>query len=225
MRLKAKAAFFYADDRMVVSTETGWIQTKFDTLTGLFNRVGLKKNVTKTVGMVCHPCQAAGVQADKAYTRWMIGVRKSYKEQHRQRVNCLECRKDLARGSLAAHRQTQYGVVKGGLGKEGNGEGGGNDPRTYRMSFTAKAGKRPCPVEGCSVRAATRTAMRMNFWHQHVRNTVVIMEKGTPPTHYDLCATCWCRRNPSMGCTSTQRSARKRRIVSDVGWRRRKKWK
>ena len=49
---------------MVASTNLGWIQTEFDMLTGLFDRVGLKKNVKKTVGMVCHLCQAAGVRAD-----------------------------------------------------------------------------------------------------------------------------------------------------------------
>ena len=37
-RLKMKASFFYADKRMVASTNSGWIQTAFDTLTGLFDR-------------------------------------------------------------------------------------------------------------------------------------------------------------------------------------------
>ena len=49
----------------------------------------------------------------------------------------------MAWGSLAAHRQIQHGVTKGGSGKEGNGEGGGNDTRTFRMAFKAKAGTRP----------------------------------------------------------------------------------
>ena len=68
-RMKVKAEFFYADDRMVAYTGPGWIQAAFDTLTGLFDRVGLRKNVRKNVGMVCQPCQAAGVRAYKAYTR------------------------------------------------------------------------------------------------------------------------------------------------------------
>ena len=32
----------------------------FSTLVGLFDRVGLRNNVRKTVGMVCRPCQATG---------------------------------------------------------------------------------------------------------------------------------------------------------------------
>ena len=48
---------------MVASTNSGWIQTAFDMMMGLFKRVGLIKNVKKTVGMVCHPFQAGGVRA------------------------------------------------------------------------------------------------------------------------------------------------------------------
>ena len=53
VQLKVKAAFLYADDRMVSSTDPVWLQTAFNTPTGIFNRVGLQKNVRKTVGMVC----------------------------------------------------------------------------------------------------------------------------------------------------------------------------
>ena len=60
-RLKVRVEFFYADYGMVDSTELGWLQTVFDTLTGLFDRVVLKINVNKTVRMVCHTCQEAGV--------------------------------------------------------------------------------------------------------------------------------------------------------------------
>ena len=63
-QLKVKEAFLYADNGILASTNLGWIQTVFDILTGLFDQMGLKTNVNKTVGMVCHPCRAAGVRAD-----------------------------------------------------------------------------------------------------------------------------------------------------------------
>ena len=59
--MKVKELFFNVDNRMVASTNLGWIQTAFDILTGLFDRVGLKTNVRKIVGMACHPCQAVRV--------------------------------------------------------------------------------------------------------------------------------------------------------------------
>ena len=52
VRLTAKAAFFYVYNRMVASTNPGWIQSAFDTLTGIFERVGLRKKIRKIVGMV-----------------------------------------------------------------------------------------------------------------------------------------------------------------------------
>ena len=57
-QLKVKEAFLYADNGILASTNLGWIQTMFDILTGLFDRVGLKTNFKRTVGMVCHICQA-----------------------------------------------------------------------------------------------------------------------------------------------------------------------
>ena len=68
-----KSAFFYADGGMVASTYQVWLQLELYTLTGIFECVGLRKKVRKTVGMVCQNCQAVGVQADEAYTRSMTG--------------------------------------------------------------------------------------------------------------------------------------------------------
>ena len=79
-RLTVKSEFFYSGDGMVVSTDPGWIKLGFDTLAGIFDWVGLQTNVRKTVGMVFRPCRAAGVRADEAYTRWMTGEGRSFKE-------------------------------------------------------------------------------------------------------------------------------------------------
>ena len=48
-----KTAFFYADNGLVASKETGWIQSEFGMLKGIFDWVRLRTNVRKTVGMVC----------------------------------------------------------------------------------------------------------------------------------------------------------------------------
>ena len=58
---------FYAENGMVASSAPQWLQGAFSPLVGLFNRVGLRTNVWKTVGMVCLPCQAAVTQVDAAY--------------------------------------------------------------------------------------------------------------------------------------------------------------
>ena len=43
---------FYADGGMVASSDLRWLQGYFNTLAGLFERVGLRNNFRKTVGMV-----------------------------------------------------------------------------------------------------------------------------------------------------------------------------
>ena len=63
---------------------------------------------------------------------------------------CLECGKELAKGSLVAHHQNQHGVEKGGSRQEGNKEGRGKNPRTFRMAFPVKSGLSNCQVKGCS---------------------------------------------------------------------------
>ena len=83
-----QAALFYADDGMVASYDSCWIQVAFNTLVDLFDRVGLRNNFRKTVGMVCHPCQAAVTQSDVAYGRHMTGKGPLYQERQRGRVQC-----------------------------------------------------------------------------------------------------------------------------------------
>ena len=64
---------------MVASTDPGWLQSEFDTLTGLFDPVGLRTNVCKTVGIVCRTFRADGVRVDKAYTQRMMGEGRIFK--------------------------------------------------------------------------------------------------------------------------------------------------
>ena len=118
--------------------------------------------------MACYPFQAVRVQEDKAYTRRVIGVGRSYYGRHREKVRCTACGKYLVRGSLDEYCQNQHGIAKLLSIQEGYGVNGGDNPKTYRMEFLKKAGARHCPVEGCSGQFATRTSMRVHFWHRQV---------------------------------------------------------
>ena len=68
-----QATLFYVDNGMFDSSDPRWLQGAFNTLVGLFDRVGLQTNVGKTVGMVCHPFQAAGNLSEAAYRRRVTG--------------------------------------------------------------------------------------------------------------------------------------------------------
>ena len=83
-----QATLFYANDGMVVSSDPTWLQGAFTTLVGLIDRVGLRKNVEKTVSMFCHPCQAgAGNRIEEAYERRITGEGRSYAKRQRERIN------------------------------------------------------------------------------------------------------------------------------------------
>ena len=73
---------------MVASSDPQLLQSEFSTLAGLFDRVGLRNNFWKRVGMVFRPCQAAGNQSEVAYGTQMMGEVPSYREQQKVRVQC-----------------------------------------------------------------------------------------------------------------------------------------
>ena len=77
---------------MVVSSDPAWFQGAFTALVDIFDRVGLMKNVGKTVSMVCHPCQVGGGnRTEEAYSSMIMGKGRSYAERHRELVECVEC--------------------------------------------------------------------------------------------------------------------------------------
>ena len=57
------------------------------------------------------------------------------------------------------------------------------------MSFLSVEVLRNGPVEGCRGWAATRAALRVNFLHRHIRDTMVILEDDK--LHYPLCPRCY----------------------------------
>ena len=98
---------------MVTSSDPGWLKAAFSTLVGLFDKVGLQKNVGKTVGMVCHPCQAAVNLNKEVYGRRVTGVGPTYRERLKGQVACGECGDMLEVGSLSSHMITQHGRAAG----------------------------------------------------------------------------------------------------------------
>ena len=49
------------------------------------------------------------------------------------------------------------------MGSERDKADAGNEPMTYTMAFTARAGPRLCPVEGYIGQVLTRMKMRVHF--------------------------------------------------------------
>ena len=106
------SAVFYADDGMVVSSDPAWLQGAFSALVAIFDRVGLRKNVDKTVSMACHPWRAGtGNRTTEGYRRRLTGVGSTFKERQRARGACGECGAELAAGSMSSHMMTRHGMA------------------------------------------------------------------------------------------------------------------
>ena len=96
--------YLYSDDALVASTQPEKLQRVFDVLTGLFNRVGLQTNTTRTFGMVCQSCHVPGRMFEEAYVKWTTGKVPNFWERQRRRVECPECGVELASGLLLTQR-------------------------------------------------------------------------------------------------------------------------
>ena len=106
-----QAALFYADNGTVASSYTRWLQGAFSTLVGLFDKVVMRTNSGKTVGMVYHPCQEVGNLLEAAYGRRFTGEGPTYRGGLKGRVSCRECGELIAEGSLTSCLMTQHGRV------------------------------------------------------------------------------------------------------------------
>ena len=84
-------------------------------LKDIFNRVGLRTNMGKTVIMVQKPCCAIGSHFAEAYGLSMMGEGLTHRERLRQQVCFPKCDAELTEGFLMTHRQVQNRVRQGDL--------------------------------------------------------------------------------------------------------------
>ena len=112
------AAYFYADNGLVVLTQPERLHRAFDTLTGLFDGVKIKTNMGNMDSMVCQSYHAPGRMSGEAYDRQTPGTCKTFQERKRRRVECLECGIEVAAGLMLTHRQSQHVVGRWGTGRK-----------------------------------------------------------------------------------------------------------
>ena len=104
--IRKLVACFYADDGLVAARDPETLQKAFDILTGLFDRVGLRTNTTKTEVIVCVAGRIRTPLSEDAYEARMSDLHR--KERKGRRVQCPTCGKSLAVGSLRGHLASQH---------------------------------------------------------------------------------------------------------------------
>ncbi len=100
---------FYVDDGLIASRDWDWLQKSFGVLIGLFERIGLFTNATKTKAMVCIPGRIQDGYTEEEYADYKAQTVTAANKK-RRRVDCEICGASLAAGSYQSHLETQHDV-------------------------------------------------------------------------------------------------------------------
>ena len=104
-------AIFYADDAMLASRDLEQLQAALDIIVGLFERVGLRTNTTKTKVMTCVPGKIKTSHTTSVYNGMQEGLVASSELQTRS-VDCAICGQTFQSNTLSQHLKTQHDVYR-----------------------------------------------------------------------------------------------------------------
>jgi hypothetical protein len=102
---------FYIDNGLVASRDPVWLQSSFDILVSLFERIQLYTNVSKTKVMTCVPGRIREGYTEEEYMLHRSGA-ETAANRKRCRVVCQICGASLQAGSLVSHLETQHDVYR-----------------------------------------------------------------------------------------------------------------
>ena len=118
--IRTLVAIFYAEDDLIAARNPKTRQTAVNLMAGLFDRVGLQTNTTKTKVMTFVPSKIWTALSDMAHRARMDEDFRG--EGKGRKVECSECGKELAVGSLAGHLSKQHDIYQSfALEVEGDG--------------------------------------------------------------------------------------------------------
>jgi len=110
VQIEKNGAFFYVDNELIASICSEWLQRAIDVLMELFERMGLRTNMTKAQAMTCMPGYICTNLSHVVYCHRTRGNGNSHRERQRRQVECSECGKAMAAGLLSRHLLTQHGI-------------------------------------------------------------------------------------------------------------------
>ena len=182
--LRLFVALFYADDGYIASRDPELLDRALEIIVGLFERVGLRTNTSKTETMICTPGKIRTRLSASSYYRRYAGFSDA-KGWASRKVECDKCGKVMKASSLEGHMETQHGVYCSSVVPEEYlqpPDGG----KRYRASKSLADGKYYCPVPGCIGEAGTKWGMRRHFSLRHPHDWVI----PDGEVCYDKCGNC-----------------------------------
>jgi len=182
-------ALFYADDGVLASRDAARLQSSQDILVGLFERVGLDANATKTQCVTFVPGKIRTRLSNRSYTQQQEGV-VSPAEWQRRQVECDVCGDTMQRQSLYRHLETQHDIFRSRvIDRDLLLE---HEEETFTVWQSPEDGQFHCPVPACIGLAQTPWNLRRHFADRHPWHLVGTPQEGV----YPRCEECGMQTNP-----------------------------
>jgi hypothetical protein len=167
---------FFVDDGLVSARCPEWLQSSFDILIKLFERIGLLANADKTKIMICVPGRIRSAQTEVEYTSQQAGNTTTTK---RCWVDCDVCGASLATESLRSHLETQHDIFRSFVLNQDIVIA--RPAEFYRAIEAPDTGIYCCPVPLCPGQSSTRFNLHRNFLMQHPQDLVCIPAEVSQP--------------------------------------------
>ncbi len=106
----------YVNDGLIASRDPVWLQESFDILIGLFERIGLFTNASKTKVMVCIPGWIREAYTEEQYAEYKSPTGAATDNKLRW-IDCEICSTSLAAGSYQNHLESQRDIFNLWLSK------------------------------------------------------------------------------------------------------------
>jgi hypothetical protein len=168
---------FFVNNRLVAARCPEWLQTSFDILITLFERISLQTNAKKTKVMTCLPGKMRVSQTEEVYASQQMGLGTSTMK-HRC-VDWEVCGTSLMAESLQSHLETQHNIFR--LFVLNRDIVVAQPPEDYHATKSPATGLYFCPVAQCGGHLGTRFSLRHHFFMRHPQDTICIPIEGSQP--------------------------------------------
>jgi hypothetical protein len=167
---------FFVDNGLVTARCPVWLQTSFDTLIKLFERIGLLTNAEKTKDMTCVPGKIQVAQMEAKYASQQVGITTPLKDCW---VDCDLCGASLAAESLQSHLETQHDILQ--LFVLNQDIVDARPAEVYHAIKLPTTSNYCCPVLQCAGTLSTRFKLCPHFLMQHPQDLVCIWLRAPNP--------------------------------------------
>jgi hypothetical protein len=155
------AASFCANGGVTAGCDHEQIQSGFDLAMELFERVGLKSNVTKTKAVVCRGGSAQSQISSPARKCWFEGD-PTCSMRKRRRALCNKCGKSMQECHLPNHLLRQHSTCQDVSAAGSAATSTGQAPAHWAVSTLGRRMNVECPAPGCLGRALDRCSPRQH---------------------------------------------------------------